>query len=352
MKQQKIIAALALFSLMPIYSAFAALDVNQLNQVVADLQRTVGNYAETIRNLQDENAKLKKVIESYMASTWNKPAATPVSAPAVAAPLVPATWASSKPVAPVASKASSVDKYNKLIDKVNSYAQDIFSSSDMDSSSSIWLFEFIEPNSFFISIDDGKNPAWQSAFRKKILYSYDANFNLNVDWVFELDYNSWYYKTLQGKNPFAKATRIRVKNPAYNWKLLTPDSSAAAPAKATTATASSNAPVASSSSAPKNVTLDSIKSAYNKNSILDALKLSTEYIKTDPNNLDVAKIRYRSFYILWKYAESLTEVQKIEALIWLDKMEKVVACDAKTIAKLAKNADLNKKYADACSTKK
>jgi hypothetical protein len=32
-------------------------------------------------------------------------------------------------------------------------------------------------------------------------------------------------------------------------------------------------------------------------------------------------------------------------------MEKVVACDAKTIAKLAKNADLNKRYADACAKK-
>jgi hypothetical protein len=58
-----------------------------------------------------------------------------------------------------------------------------------------------------------------------------------------------------------------------------------------------------------------VKTAYNKNKILDALKLSTEYIKADPNNIEVTKIRYRSFYILGKYSESLAEVQKIESLI-------------------------------------
>ena len=82
MKLQKTIASIALISLLPVYSAFAALDVSQFDRLISALQKTVGDYAETIRNLQDENAKLKKVIESYMALT-KQPSPTTSAIPVV-----------------------------------------------------------------------------------------------------------------------------------------------------------------------------------------------------------------------------------------------------------------------------
>jgi hypothetical protein len=345
MKLQKIIAVSTIVTFLPIYYAFADLDIQTANQLITSLQNTVSKYAETIKQLQDENAKLKSQIAGVTSTTVASSTVSNAASTGTVAIITPST-------------ISSVDKYNKLIDKINFMSEEIFASNNLSKTSSIWLFEFIEPSSFFISIDDKKNPDGVSAFKRKILYSYDKNLNLNVDWIFDLDYASWYYKTLQWKNPFAKATRIKLKNPIYTWKLIvSTDSttvSTSAAAAATTSTAGKTNTTTSSTSTTTvswNVSLDDIRNAYNKNKILDALKLSNEYIKKDPDNIEVAKIRYRSFHILWKYNEALLEIQKIENAVWTDKLEKVVACDAKIISKLVKNADLNKKYTDLCAKK-
>jgi hypothetical protein len=126
-----------------------------------------------IKNLQDENIKLKKALDEYKINVPSIISSTG-SAAAISSPSTPAVVAT-------LPKASTVDKYNKLIDKMNDSAKDIYSNNDLKESSSIGLFEFIEPNSFFISIDDKNNPANEKAFKKKLLYSYDADLNLKLD---------------------------------------------------------------------------------------------------------------------------------------------------------------------------
>jgi predicted PurR-regulated permease PerM len=77
MRLQKIIATIAIFALLPVYSAFAAFDLQEFNQIITDLQNTVSKYAETIKNLQNENAKLKKALDEYK----NNVSSIAVSAP-------------------------------------------------------------------------------------------------------------------------------------------------------------------------------------------------------------------------------------------------------------------------------
>ncbi|HBA44641.1 TPA: hypothetical protein DEG21_03930 [Patescibacteria group bacterium] len=57
-----------------------------------------------------------------------------------------------------------------------------------------------------------------------------------------------------------------------------------------------------------------VKNAYVNNKILDMLKLSNEYIKTDSNNIDVLRMRYRGFHMLGKYGDALIEIQKIQEI--------------------------------------
>lgn len=252
------------------------------------------------------------------------------------------------------TKASNVEKYNILISKINLISQDIFAEYKLGTGSSIWLFEFIEPSNFFISIDDWKNPTWVTAFKKKILYTYDWSYKLTVSWVFDLDYATQYYITKSGKNPFAKSTRIRIKNPQYNGKLLEISNTITGTWSTTNSTSSSSSPATISTSTtttiPTNVTAEDIATAYSNNKILDAIKLSNEYIKKDPNNAAVLKIRYRSYAIVGKYAEALVEVEKYIQVKW-NNVEKGVYCEAKNIWKLGKNTTATNKYTPLCTGK-
>lgn len=338
---------------------FTFAETSTLETEKANLQIKIENNLNEITRLQQENRKLKlQLIEVlkriswswfYLIDTNNDVLKTSSTANSNTWIIITQSWS--------IQKASENEKYNKLIEKINSSSWQIFQDNSLSPNSSIWLFEFIEPSNFFISIDDGNNPEWVTAFKKKILYSYDNDLNLKIEWIFELDYNSQYYITKFWKNPFAKTVRIRVKNPTYKWKLLDEDvsnttSTSSKTTTNSTSTSSTSQGIQTSwATTSSSVTLDSIKTAYKNNKILDALKLSNEYIINNPDNIDVLKIRYRSYYMLWKYNEALVEIQKIEKLVWTDNLEKIVACDAKTTAKLAKNTELNTKYAQICASK-
>ncbi|MDD2909012.1 MAG: hypothetical protein PHZ26_04625 [Candidatus Gracilibacteria bacterium] len=359
MKIQKIIA-LALLSCYPFSITLAETAVPVTQETIINLQNIIKGFSDTIKKLQDENTKLQNQIAELNSKlgipTVIIPKTTVVTGIISNSGNIINSGALTVSGVTNITKASNVEKYNIIVDKINSTSAKIFEGNSLPAYSSIGLFEFIEPSNFFISIDDEANPTGITAFKKKILYSYDKDFNLTVVGIFDLDYKSQYYITKFGKNPFARTVRIRVKNPIYKGKLLEIDNSTPKTTSTSTATTSNTVnqtPVATPTSSVNlsSVTLESVKTAYSKNKILDALKLSTEYIKTDPNNIDVAKIRYRSFYILGKYDDSLAEIQKIETNLG-NNVEKTILCDAKIISKLAKKTDLQQKYTTLCANAK
>lgn len=338
MKTYKIIIAIIILA---IPSCFVLAETTTLSnaELINQIKLLIEKNTKSIEDLKTQNQKLEaKLLELNW--TW-------------ATVVVANSWT----VTTSSWKASTVEKYNILIDKINSISDKLFADFKIWTGSSIGLFEFIEPSSFFISIDDWLNPDWVTAFKKKVLYSYDKDYNLNIDWIFDLDYKSQYYITKYGKNPFAKATRIRIKNPIYKWKLFNPETLTSnwTTTISTSKTSSNNTTTTTktdtSSTVSWDVKLEDVTTAYSKNKILDAIKLSNEYIKKDPNNLEVLKIRYRSYYVVWKYTEALQEIQKYIQIKW-DATEKSIYCEAKVIAKLNKSADLLTTYTNLCSTKK
>lgn len=197
--------------------------------------------------------------------------------------------------------------YTKIVNKINASLPTILTENNLSASGAVGLFEFIEPNAFFISIDDGKNPAGVTAFKTKIAFTYDANLNLTKVGIFDLDYTVQRYKTIFGTNPYTKSTRIRVQNPLYKGKLFEV-------VPTITSTSSPTTTPTTSIPATTDATFAQIKAAYDKNKLLDVIKLSEGYMIKNPNDIEVLKLRYRSYYIIGKYDESLVEVKKIETL--------------------------------------
>lgn len=190
-----------------------------------------------------------------------------------------------------------------------------------------------------------------TAFKTKVLFTYDSSFKTTVAGVFDLNYDVQRYKTVFGSNPYAAATRTRVKNPAYTGKLLE-EAAANVPASSTgtvqspsgaaaaTTTSNSQTPVTVSGE----VTVKTVRAAYDKNKLADAIRLANAYLAQNPNDVEILTVRYRSLYITGKYAESLKDVAAIEA-IQGSKFDCTIAKDAAFIAKSAKDTAAASKYA-------
>jgi hypothetical protein len=210
-------------------------------------------------------------------------------------------------------------RYDAIVSNVNGSLPQILASNKITATGAIGLFEFIEPRNFFISIDDGKNPAGVTAFKTKILFEYDPNMNLKVIGVFALDYASSKYATVSGSNPFSGAVRIKVRNPSYSGKLLEEVLSAAGgtlsstvvPATVIRPNTTSTGSIAIPSALPTIVSFDDIQKAYDKNKLADAVSLSTLFLAKNPTNVDALTIRARSQYIVAQYGPALDDITAI-----------------------------------------
>jgi len=212
------------------------------------------------------------------------------------------------------------------------------------------LFEFIEPSAFFLSLDDGQNPAGQTAFRRKVLYSYDlSTYDMRVTGIFDFDFIQGKYVTKFGTNPYVATARTRVKNPYYVGKLLT-----STPATTSTASTGATASGATSSSAVSATeiaeTFTRIQNLVRENKIQEALTLCDQLIVKDPTNIEARKIRYRSLYRLTRYEEALAEVEKVRSLQG-DAFQYSIACEARRIAQDAGNTTKQAEYGTICEAR-
>lgn len=324
---------------MPVVS-FAALETGALRVDIGDaIQRLVNKYEARIAELETENAQLK----SDLAALKGTAVSTPVT---VAAPTVSTGATATKPatVVSTATGASTGNaEYDALIKATNAALPSILKENGLSETAQLGLYEFVNgQKAFFVSIDDGKNPAGVSAFKTKILFTYDSNLATTVSGVFDLNYDLQRYKTVFGTNPFAAVARTRVKNPAYTGKLLEESATSTgtpASAPATTTTTSSTTTAVSG-----DVTVKTVRAAYDKNKLTEAIKLANTYLAKNPNDIEILTVRYRSLYITGKYAESLKDVAAIEALQG-SKFDCTIAKDAAFIAKSAKDTAAASKYA-------
>lgn len=333
-------------------ASYAAFDAGTAKADVTDaIARLVSKYEARIAELEAENASLKAQLASGKSSTGT----VSVTAPATSGQLGPAPLDDEPQVAKPATTASKPSaasvstgnaEYDALIKATNAALPSILKENGLPETAQLGLYEFVSgQKAFFVSIDDGKNPAGVTAFKTKILFTYDSKLATTVAGIFDLNYDVQRYKTTFGTNPFAAATRVRVKNPAYTGKLL--EESATAPASTVSSGSSAATTTTTTSSTTTTVTADvtakAVRAAYDKNKLADAIKLANVYLAKNPTDVDILTVRYRSLYITGKFADSLKDVAAIEALQG-SKFDCTIAKDAAFIAKSAKDAAAATKY--------
>jgi len=334
MRTQKMLAFLVMGSLLfPTFVSAAETQPTEIEVIRAMLLKD----EDRIKTLENDNKNLWTEIATLKNSI--NPITTTIT------PAKPTTETGVTTTTPVKIESTGTEKYDKLIAVTNDILPRLLADNKIDVSATIGMYEFVEPNAFFIAIDDGKNEAGVTAFPYKFLYQYDKNFTITQVGFFKLDQRVQLYTTISGNNPYAKATRIRIKNPLYKGKLLelNIDGSVKTPTTSSTTTSTTT----TTTTPAKDVTVAEIKNAYDKNKLLDALNLSNSYIIKDQSNADVYRIRYRSFYILGKLSDSLDAIAKLETINPSD-FAKTIACDGKKIAKLAKKTDLQTHYTGLC----
>ncbi len=334
-------------------TSFAALETGALRVDINDaIQRLVAKYEARIAELETENAELKKKLSGLAPGTvmsvetaTGTSSVTQISKPVANA----ATGATNLPASVMANTGNA--SFDAIIRSMNASFPSILKENGLPEAAQLGLFEFVEgKNAFFISIDDGKNPVGVSAFKTKILYSYDASLKTTVTGKFDLNYDVQRYVTTFGTNPYAGTVRIRVKNPAYTGKLLEETASASAGTASSTASAANSAtsPASSSTATTQIVSVDvtakDVRAAYDKNKLAEAIKLANAYLAKNPADVEILTVRYRSLYITGKYADSLKDIATIES-VQGTKFDCTIAKDASFIAKSAKDTAAATKYA-------
>lgn len=306
------------------FTAFAD-DITDMKASVTDtMTKLIQRYESRIRELEAENGQMKQELANLRSTTTQASASVVTTTPVIT------------------SAMAKSDLYNAVVKRANDQLKNIQIENNLSTDSVIGLFEFIEPNAVFISLDDGNNPADVSAFKTKVLYTFDNNLNFTRIGLFDLNYASQKYRTLFGSNPYTKALRVRVENPGYKGQLLNKTG--------TTNTGTVVKPSSVVTESTTEATLAQIKAAYDKNKLLDALKLSDSYIAKNPNDVEALRIRYRSYYMIGKYESSLAEIKKLET-VQGSAFEKTVACDAAVIGKIAKKTDVSNYYSAICKKK-
>ncbi len=336
-------------------TSFATFETGALRVDINDaIQRLVAKYEARIAELEAENAELKKKLSGLAPGTLAN-AETPAGTSSAAQPSKPASdnaaGAAANAAPSVAAKTGNAD-FDALVKSVNADFSSILKENGLPETAQLGLFEFVEgKRAFFISIDDGKNPTGVSAFKTKILYSYDDALKTTVTGKFDLNYDVQRYVTTFGTNPYAGTVRIRVKNPAYTGKLLEETASAAAGTtpSSTASTVGASKPSTASTSPTTTVNVDvaakDVRAAYDKNKLAEAIKLANAYLAKNATDVEILTIRYRSLYITGKYADSLKDIATIES-VQGTKFDCTIAKDASFIAKSAKDTAAATKYAN------
>ncbi len=171
----------------------------------------------------------------------------------------------------------------------------------------------------------------------KILYQFDkTSFARKLIGFFEYNPTTGYYVTKTGKNIFPGVSRTWVPDP----RMLNTTTPVAAVINTTV--------VPMPSPTGPTVAYSDIEVAYSAKRFLSVISLSNTWLASNPANLEVLRLRYRTYFIIAKYSEALKEIEKIRSL---GKLSSAVACEANVIATFAKETTLAESYKIICNKK-
>lgn len=327
-------------------------------KTISDLTLLIDQYNARIHQLEAENQVLKnemvkagiKIPLDAFSGAIAVPLPTKVT-PISTGNISPAT------VSPVASTVSSevVMKNVSLqygsgvagfINRIHTEWSAIRDAYNLPKTASIGGYEFImSGNADNVFVDIMYPTSTGGIYDAKILYQFEKQtFKRKLVGFFEYNRTTQKYVTKTGSNPFTGVSRTFILDPYFSGT-ITPPSTASTNIATNVATATGSTVVLQSSS---NVTVSDIEKAYQEKRYLSVISLSNSYLASNPATVDILRIRYRTYFIIGKYTESLSEISKIQTL---GKLDKAMACDAQVIATYSKNTSLVSQYASVCSKK-
>lgn len=343
------------------------------SSAVSTLNMLISQYESRIKQLESENAILRNEMMkagikiplneySWAVLSTNPPVST---VPPIVTSI--ASWST----APVSSWAlwqtnspsvvsGSIDtvgltaQYGKdvsgFINKIHTDWKSIKEFYKIDSKAQIAWYEFVQSGSndfTFVDIVIGTGTA--GIYDIKMLYQFEKNeYKRKLIGIF--DYSpvfTRYVTRAWGSNPFAWVPRTFIRDPLYTGVVSVP-ATVTPPTNSGSVTATVLTP-ATNPTTPQNPTsvadTADILKAYSEKKYLSTISLSNAYLEKNAPTVEILNIRYRTYFIIWKFTESLAELAKIEALGWLDRQ---TACNAQVIATYSKNSSLIEKYTAIC----
>ncbi len=328
--------------------------------LVTELNKLIRTYEWQLWMLQRENDVLRKEMSKAGITiplsefSWSVLIATPTTITG-STEVTTSTWESPAPIVatPVRSISwefeialSTIEKdkwarYAGFIRRITPDWKAIRNAYKLPETAEVAGYEFVKKwndDHAFVDISfDGAASTW-GIYDAKILYQYDTkSFARKLIGLFIYDKKLKYYTTKTGNNPFGWVPREFISHPKIDG--LTDGISGTVSRKTSSGSNIGNV---------STVTLSDIEKAYTDKRYLSVISLSNAYLTSNSANYDLLRIRYRTYFIIGKYGDSLGEIEKIKALWRLDKS---VACDAQVIATYGKNTALVNTYTSICKGK-
>jgi hypothetical protein len=229
--------------------------------------------------------------------------------------------------------------YTWFIKRIISEWDKIVQAYTMPTIARIGWYEFVQSGGldhvFVDIIYTGSTATGNGIYDAKILYQFDkTTYARKLIGFFEYNAITGYYTTKTGKNIFPGVKRVFVADPRTSTAII--------PARV------SSGSVTSTPTGTTTVTYADIETAYTAKRYLTTISLSNTWLALNSPTLDVLRIRYRTYFIIAKYTEALTEIEKIRS-IW--QLSTAVACEGYVIATYAKNTTAADGYNTICKKK-
>lgn len=109
-------------------------------------------------------------------------------------------------------------------------------------------------------------------------------------------------------------TRTFVRDPYFAGATSVPSTATTSPTTTGNTQTVTNTPTVTPPTGTSTVTLSEVEKAYSEKRYLSVISLSNSYLTANVATYDLLRIRYRTYFIIGKYSESLAEIAKIEAL--------------------------------------
>jgi hypothetical protein len=322
--------------------------------MVTQMKAILDQYAVRIKTLEVENnilreemrkAGIKIPLSVYSGAILTTPSPTPitltktgVTLPSFVTPPVTPSVRTGALIESITIQHGS--RYAGFISKIHTDWTGVQSAYKLPATSYIGGYEFVKQGSdnhaFVDIIYDAKATTATGTYDAKILYEYNTGtYQRKLVGFFEFNRATGYYTTKSGTNTFSGVTRTFVRDP-YVSTVIFPTTATNTPVSSGTIST-----IVSSAAIP---TYADIEKAYSDKRYLSVISLSNTYLTANTATYDLLRIRYRTYFIIGKYTESLSEITKIESMGKLA----TVACDAQVIATYSKNTTLIAKYTAAC----